>query len=384
MKAADPLHCAIPAPGARTRQRLLCAAVATCVLAACATPRYETGERLYREGDRVAAMETWRAMEPGEFGYGAAQARIRAVEEEFEDLVVRYKRRARYFEKRGRLAESVLSYRLALRLQPDDRETLAHVQELVRTLEERRAEQRELLLTSLEAGDLAAAREAVAELRILDPFSPEAATDERALDLAFDAELERLLVRGRRSFTSGNLNAADATFRKALAMDPRNESAQGYLSYIARIRAEERDGALIQYGLDGTRGVDASDLEIRAEGFYQNALAAEAAGDPFAAIRFDVAALDAYPDHEAAARHLGSVRQRLQPDVEELLEAGRRHYQSEDLEGALDDWRRVLLIQPGNRQARDYSQRAERLLQNLDRLRDEELPRVGSGSGAGG
>lgn len=363
---------------------MLWAALAAWAFVGCATPGYEMGEQLYQEGDRLAAVETWRAIEPGEFGYDAAQARIRAVEDEFENLVVRYKRRARYFEKKGRLAESVLSYRLALRLQPGDHETLDHVQVLVRTLDARRDEQRELLLASLEAGDLQAAREAVAELRTLDPFSPEAATDERALEAIFERELEQLLVKGRRSFSSGNLYAADATFRQALEMDPRNESAQGYLAYIARIRAEERAGTRLPGDLDGTAGVDASDLEIRAEGFFQNALAADAAGDPYAAIRFDLAALDANPDHRAAANHLTSVRQRQQPDVERLLEQGRRHYQGEDLEGALDDWRRVLLIEPGNRQAREYTQRAERLLENLDRLRDEDLPRVGSSSGAGG
>jgi tetratricopeptide (TPR) repeat protein len=383
MTAASPLHSATLRPRTRSRNGLLWPALAAWLWLGCATPAYEVGEKLYREGDRLAALETWRAVEPGEFGYDAAQTRIRAVEDEFVNLVVRYKRRARYFEKKGRLAESVLSYRLALRLQPDDRETLEHVQTLVRTLDARRSEQRELLLESLEAGDLQAAREAVAEMRTLDPFSPEAATDERAFDAIFDEELEQLLVKGRRSFSSGNLYAAEATFRQALEMDPRNESAQGYLAYIARIRADERAGSPVPGGLDSP-GVDASDLEIRAEGFYQNALIADATGDPFSAIRFDLAALDANPDHRAAADHLKAVRRRHQRDVEGLLEAGRRHYQDENLEGALDDWRRVLLIEPGNRRAREYTQRAERLLENLDRLRDEDLPRVGSSSGAGG
>ena len=76
------------------------------------------------------------------------------------------------------------------------------------------------------------------------------------------------------------------------------------------------------------------------------------------------------PSHRIAGVHLSNLRSRL-PSVENLIEAGRDHYQQEDLEAALEQWRNALLIEPGNTQALEYVARAERLLENLERLREE-------------
>lgn len=345
-------------------------------LAACTTP-LELGERRYREGDRLAALEVWRNVRGDSPYYDAAQSRIAEVENEFGQLVVRYVKRARYYERRGRLAESVLNYRLALKLQPDDEETLEHVQRLVRELAARRAEADVAFRRSFQEGDLAEARGHLDALRTLDPFSPEAATHERQLEAAFQGRLDRLLARGRRGFSSGNLRGAEQAFRAVVELDPENESAQGYLAYIARIREEEQARALdpepaTRAALsEEPREVNATDAEIRAEGFYQNALAADSGGDPFAAISFDEAALAEDPSHARARSHLVRLRSRLAPQVGDLVQAGRDHFQEEDLQAALDQWRRVLLIDPAHAETRDYVARAERLLENLERLRSD-------------
>ena len=118
----------------------------------------------------------------------------------------------------------------------------------------------------------------------------------------------------------------------------------------------------------------ASDAEIRAEGLYRNALVAEQKGDRFEAIRFDIRALRADPKHARARRHLDGLRLTMRPEVGGLIESGRRKFQQEDLQAALDLWRRALLIDPTNREAREYAERAEQLLENLDRLRGAPPP----------
>ena len=359
----------------RSRSGVRAALLLALLCLACTTP-YQVGERRYREGDRLAALETWRGVRSDSSDYARAQRRIQEVEAEFEQLVTRYKKRARYYEERGRLGESILNYRLALKLQTEDRATLSHVQELARTLDARSREKEAEFRRSFEAGDLAAARTAVEDLRRLDPFSPAAVADARQLDDALDEQIDRLLARGRRGFSSGNHASAEQAFREVLGLDPENVSAEGYLAYIARIREEEGQGG--NAGVDA-RGVDASDAEIRAEGFYQNALKAERAGDPYAAIRYDLAALRADSEHARARRHLSGVRGALGPQVPQLIEEGRARYQEEELQAALDLWKRALLIEPGNAEAREYRRRAERLLENLDRLRaDEPDSAVGS------
>ncbi len=356
--------------------RALGAALVALIAATACTTALELGERRYSEGDRLGALETWRAINDDAFGYERAQQRILEVQTEFEQLARRYQQRARYYEEKGQLSESVLNYRLALRLRPDDPATLEHVQSVVRSLAARRSELMGDVQRAFARGDLASARRAVEALRLLDPFWPETTAADGQLDAALGAEVNRLLARGRRGFTSGNLNSAQSAFEDVLALDPDNDSARGYLSYIDRIRVEEREITATQRAVRriDPQEVAASEAEIRAEGAHQNALAAERAGDAYRAIGLDLAALRADPKHASARNHLTLVRARMQPQVDDLLQAGQRKFKQEDLQGALDQWRRALLIEPDNAQAREYGARAERMLENLDRMRDEEAP----------
>jgi tetratricopeptide (TPR) repeat protein len=347
----------------------------TLVLFACTTS-LDRGERLYREGNHLAALAAWRSVPPDATNHPRVQARIEAVELEFEQLVVRYKKRGRYFERKDRLAESILNYRLALRLQPDDHETLEHVQHLARTLAGRKDQRRRALEEAFATGELAQARRELAALREFDPFDAELESVERRLDERLDSEVDRLLTRGRRGFTSGNLLRARGAFEEVLDLDPENASARGYLSYMAASQPDDE--------VEGTRrtgyppAIQASEREIRAEGLHQNAMEATRRGRPYVAIEYEIQALDFDPRHEAARTHLADLRRQLAPEVARLIEEGRSHFQEEELESALDDWRRALLIDPDNRDARSYTARAQLLLRNLDELRSE-APSPGDG-----
>jgi tetratricopeptide (TPR) repeat protein len=363
--------------GSRRRTALAAAcALAAALVAGCTTP-LELGERRYREGDQLAALEIWRSVPPNATYYPRVRRRIDSVEAEFRQLVVRYEKRAVYYEKQGRLAESILNYRLALKLEPDDHATLEHVQELARTLAASKREAKVALRENLDAGRLADARGNLNALRTLDPFDSELESVSRQVDDALREQVEELLASGRRGFSSGSYERARGAFEAVLALDDQNESARGYLAYIDAIRAEERRSDTPRAPVE-TRLVRASDDEIRAEGYHQNALAAERSGDPYAAIRNDLRALELAPRHEEAGRHLAELRRRLAGDVPGLIESGQSHYQQEELHSALDAWRRALLIDPGNEEARAYVSRAELLLQNLERLRSEPGSAVGT------
>lgn len=343
-------------------------AACALLLAACTTP-LELGERRYREGDRIAALEIWRAVPADSRDYPRVARRVAEVEAEFERLVEQYKQRARYFEQRDRLAESILSYRLALELQPGDVATLDHVQKLARVLASQKRELRSEYGAAVGRGDLARASALLGRLRTLDPIDPDLETDHRQFEEALRAEIERLSRAGRSAFGAGNYAGAERAFRGVLALAPEDESARGYLSYIATIRgAADRTGAAAS---DFDPSAFATEAEIRAEGFHQNSLAAERRGNLYAAIRQELRALALDADHAAAAEHLAALRRRLAPDLERLLDSGRDAFRNEDLYSALESWRQALLIDPDNERARAYVARAERQLQNLERLRSE-------------
>jgi tetratricopeptide (TPR) repeat protein len=343
---------------------------AALLTVACTSP-VERGERLYREGDRLGALQVWRAIPENARAYPSVQQRIALVEAEFQRLVVRYKQRARYFESKGRLAESILNDRLALELQPDDAATLDRVQTLARTL----ASQKAVLMTeyraAFAAGDLGAARRTLSQLHTLDAFDPELETEARALGDALRSEVSKQIAIGRRAFASGNFGAAQQAFEAVLVLDPDNESAQGYLSYIASLRNERTGrGKSAATGL-AARSTFASQTEIRAEGFHQNGLAAARRGDYYAAIRQQLFALGANPDHTGAQQELARLRRYLAPEVEKLIENGREAFRNEDLQSALDNWRLALLVDPENERTRAYVGHAERQLSNLERMRSE-------------
>ena len=83
-------------------------------------------------------------------------------------------------------------------------------------------------------------------------------------------------------------------------------------------------------------------------------------------------ALAADPQHEGARRQLAGLRATLGSQVDELVESGRAAFMQEDLQGALDQWRRALLVDPQNEKAKEYVARAEKLLENLEQLRDDD------------
>ena len=220
----------------------------------------ESGELLYSAGDLRGAIESWRAA-----GDPAVAPRIAAVEAELQSRVRRYIANARELEHEERLAEALLDYRLALELQPDDAENLAHVQQLARDVVARRSALLDAYREVRARGDLAAAEPALAKLRRLDPFEPAYQSEELRLRGAIEdeqrarrerarvaraAQVESLVEAGRTAFGDEKLETALDLWRRALMIDPENERIQAYIARAERqletleqLRAERNGGA---------------------------------------------------------------------------------------------------------------------------------------------
>jgi tetratricopeptide (TPR) repeat protein len=214
----------------------------------CASP-IQVGDRHYQAGDRREALEAWRSVPPDDPAHAQAAERIAKLEAEFERLVSGYKRNALSLESEGRLAESILDYRLALELQSEDHATLGHVQRLARELAERKRELRGEYERDVGRADLQVARESLARLRALDPFDPELETEERQLHAALTAEwrqrsariraelaeeVQHLVEAGRAAFGDERLEDALSLWRRALLIDPDNERIQAYIARAER------------------------------------------------------------------------------------------------------------------------------------------------------
>lgn len=69
-------------------------------------------------------------------------------------------------------------------------------------------------------------------------------------------------------------------------------------------------------------------------------------------------------------------KQILEPEilkvVEQSYQQGVNYYSAEKYQMALNSWKHTLELDPGHKKAREYSERAEKILQNLDRLREKQ------------
>jgi tetratricopeptide (TPR) repeat protein len=349
------------------------AALLAIGLAACAGP-YLTGERLYSQGDIAGALDVWRDIPPQSADYAKANARLETLESELASSLVRYEKRAQFFEDEGRLAEAVLYYRLALRLDPDRPQTLAKVQSLYRDLQAKSKAERAKLATALAAGDLRAANDSAERLQTLDPFDPAIQIELRQVNAETAAQVLRWLEDGKRAYAVGDRAGARAAFERVTALDPENGAALGYLSYLRRydqdvvLQVPEPRAPVPTTRVAELPPPTLSPKDVLAEGRYRSGRKAEESGDPYRAIREYQAALRADARHAQARQRLASLRQELAPRVPALYEQGKRYFQDEDLEKALVVWRNALLIAPDDERTRENVDRAERILSRLEEI----------------
>jgi tetratricopeptide (TPR) repeat protein len=343
----------------------------------CASP-YDHGDRLYSQGDVAGALAAWRDIPPKSAEYARAHARLETVEAELASSLVRYEKRAEFFEDEGRLSEAVLYYRLALKLDPDRPQTLARTQSLYRELRAKEAEERARLAAALAAGSLREANESAEHLQRLDPFDPAIQIELRQVRAETGAQVLRFLEDGKRAYAVGDRAGARSAFERVLELDGENEAALGYLSYLKRY---DQDAAAEQQAQQTQQSErrrpqaanvlpppSVSSEEILAEGRFRSGQQAEEGGDPYRAIRDYQEALRIDPKHAAARRRLMALRAELAPRVPGLYEQGKRYFQDEDLEKALVVWRNALLIAPDDQRTKENVDRAERILSRLEEI----------------
>jgi Flp pilus assembly protein TadD len=341
--------------------RSIAGSACIALLVACAGP-LERGERLYRQGDLAGARQVWREVPETHGDHPEVQKRLEVIDAAFDRALLRYEKQAAFFETEDRLAESVLYYRLAYKLDSSRDGLLDRIQRLSRELKAQEDAEKRGLAAALRANDLEKASRHATALARLNPFDPGLQTDVRQVRAGIDEQVEKHLERGKAAYAAGQRGAARNEFMTVLALDPRNETALGYLSYIHRFDQFEANRRL-----PPPPGA-VSRKEILAEGHYRSAQQAEAADEPFWAITEYQAALGVDPNHNAARRDLARLRRRMKPQVDDLYALGKHYFQEEDLHNALRAWRRVLLIEPDDKRTREHVERAERMLARLEEI----------------
>jgi len=181
-----------------------------------------------------------------------------------------------------------------------------------------------------------------------------------------ETELDRLVIGYEEDAhigeAEGRLAEAILDYRLALGLQPDDAASLAHVQRLARELVARKRSLRATYEHDRARGdLDAARLS----------LARLRSLDPFDP-EFETEERQLQAEINAEwERRAARIRVQLAGEVEPLIEAGRDAFRDEQLETALDLWRRALLIDPENERLRAYISRAERQLENLERLRAE-------------
>lgn len=151
-----------------------------------------------------------------------------------------------------------------------------------------------------------------------------------------------MLSRARASLNRNQLDDAESEFQAVLAIDPQNSQARQGLAAVRSKRTE----LLFEQGK--SQFVEGKALE---------------------ALRTFLQVLDRSPRHREASQYLEKTREALRSEIDSYFRAGLQFYTKDNYQAAMDEWDKVLLIDPNHQGTIEYRKRAEEKLKALQRLR---------------
>ena len=180
------------------------------------------------------------------------------------------------------------------------------------------------------------------------------------VEAEIDAKVQGYIANANALEREGRLAEALVDYRLALELRPDDQAILDHVQHLAREVVAQRAVLVAAY------------RDVRAKNDLPAAvqeLAKLRRLDPFEpAYETEELRLQAAIDEELRTRQ-ARARAARKAQVESLVEAGRAAFGDEQLETALDLWRRALMIDPDNERVQAYIARAEQQLQTLEQFR---------------
>lgn len=194
--------------------------------------------------------------------------------------------------------------------------------------------------------------------RAVEPSSP----SETEKDLP---SIEFLLNDGVTAFQEGRYRDAVNLLQEVLLRDPENERAYEYFvqatEYVRRGTTPEIAAAI----QSSTPEQPAAAKESEAQHLLASARAFRETGNVKQAIATLEQAIQLEPQNAEIVAALEEARDELKKQITAYLNEGIKRFNQDALEDAIQAWEKVLELDPGNRQAAEYKDRAQSMLQTL-------------------
>lgn len=259
-----------------------------------------------------------------------------------ETTVVVYLREGKSYEDRGDYIEAIKMYSQLLQAHPNHEEArqrltevqpklLDHMQRLIATGDSLR-----------DGKKFDSARRSYEQVLAIDPGNQDVPLRISEMETMIEENIQTHLTRARTALNKKLNEEARKQYEQVLVFDPRNAEAR---SSLESIKARRTTDELFE------RGRSAFDEENFLE-----------------ALNIFLEVLQTDAKHREAKTYLDRTREILLPEVENFFKQGLQFYVKEDYQEALEVWNKALLIQPSHQATLEYSKRAARKLEALEKL----------------
>ncbi len=246
------------------------------------------------------------------------------------------------FEGRNNFLEALRRYTRILTMDPGHEEARQHLAGI-------EPKRRMFVQQFIAAGDSMRVRHDINRARqnyerVLD-IDPE---NELAVDRMVEIEkmvkenIRQILTRGNALLSRDLLDEAEREYDRVLSFEPDNDAARSGLTALQSRRLSlqvEHGKTLFQDG-----------KYLEALGLFNDVLKRD-------------------ERNREAKTYLERTRESLQPEIDKLYKIGLQLYVKEDYKAAMDQWEKVLLINPTHKATIEYRKRAEQKLKALEQLR---------------
>lgn len=271
-----------------------------------------------------------------------------------------------------------------------------NVDDKIKVAKQARAEKVEQLVAqgraALDEMNVMEAHQVIESLRLMDPQSENAKQLEKDIDQALNDEKERLIDEANSLLKSGQFRAATQKAEMALELDPKYDTASKLLARIRQAeietQQEQQEQARLDRILELARAAEENEQWQKADSLYQAVLTED-------------------KNEDQAKEGLGRVEQKWQAQADSLYDVAERQYDQGSFREAIrtlevlldirpgeqraidltinshykrgvkyyteglyqasyDEWQAILKLDPDNRQAQEYSDRARAKLESLN------------------
>ena len=201
-----------------------------------------------------------------------------------------------------------------------------------------------------------------------DGTSPEAREIVPTLTPEEDPELQQLFEQGLTAYNAKDFRKALTLFNQVYSRNPEHVEAYNYfLQALTQLRGESAEAEpFVEEEAD--RGIQQDAGPSESESLLTSAAVQRESGNIKEAIRLLEEAGELEPNNAEIARELEAARDEMKKLITSHLNEGIKLFNQEALEEAIQEWDKVLELDPANKQAANYREQAEKRLNALKGL----------------